>query len=112
MKSQETLRLPLAKKLKSNNRGDVIDHLEELYDELDRAHKRMVDDIKRLATGTAVGQMLYWDGSNWVATTISELVYDATNVRIGINKSSPTSALDVNETVTVKRLLAGGVYEM
>ncbi len=61
--------------------------------------------------GTAVGQILFWDGSKWVHTEVSELFWDDTNKRLGINQSVPTSTLDVNETVTVKRLLAGGVTE-
>ncbi len=61
--------------------------------------------------GTAVGQILFWDGNKWVHTEITELSWDDINKRFGINQSVPTSALDVNETVTVKRLLAGGVTE-
>ena len=61
--------------------------------------------------GTAVGQILFWDGNKWVHTEVSELFWDDTNKRLGINQSEPTSALDVNETVTVKRILAGGVTE-
>ncbi len=61
--------------------------------------------------GTAVGQILFWDGNKWVHTEASELFWDDTNKRLGINQSVPTSTLDVNETVTVKRLLAGGVTE-
>lgn len=36
---------------------------------------------------------------------------DSTNERVGINNSSPTSELDVTGTVTMTRLLAGGVNE-
>ena len=64
-----------------------------------------------LERGTVAGQILFWDGSRWVHTEITEVYWDDTNKRLGINTSSPTSALDVNETVTVKRLLAGGVNE-
>lgn len=61
--------------------------------------------------GTAVGQILFWDGNKWVHVETSEAVWDDVNKRLGINQSVPTSALDVNETVTVKRILAGGVTE-
>ncbi len=61
--------------------------------------------------GTAVGQILFWDGKKWVHTEISEIFWDDVNKRLGINQSEPTSTLDVNETVTVKRILAGGVTE-
>ncbi len=61
--------------------------------------------------GTAVGQILFWDGNKWVHTETSELFWDDTNKRLGINQPVPTSTLDVNETVTFKRVLAGGVTE-
>ncbi len=61
--------------------------------------------------GTAVGQILFWDGNKWVHTEISEVFWDDVNKRLGINQSVPTSTLDVNETVTFKRVLAGGVTE-
>jgi hypothetical protein len=62
--------------------------------------------------GTAAGQIMFWDGNKWVHTETSELFWDDTNKRLGIKQSVPTSTLDVNETVTVKRLLAGGVTEI
>lgn len=63
--------------------------------------------------GTAQGQMMFWDETlkSWVHTETSELVVDDTNKRVGINQATPTSTLDVNGTVTVKRLLAGGIIE-
>ena len=61
--------------------------------------------------GTAQGQMMFWDGSKWTKTEVSEVFWDDVNKRMGINQATPTSTLDVNETVTVKRLLAGGVTE-
>ena len=63
--------------------------------------------------GTAQGQMMFWDATleKWVHTEVSELFWDDVNKRMGINQAAPTSTLDVNETVTVKRLLAGGVTE-
>ena len=64
-----------------------------------------------LEKGTAVGQMAFWDGVKWTNTEITELFWDDTNKRMGINQSSPSSTLDVNETVTVKRLLAGVIRE-
>ncbi len=63
--------------------------------------------------GTAQGQMMFWDATldKWVHTEVSELFWDDVNKRMGINQPVPTSTLDVNETVTVKRLLAGGITE-
>lgn len=70
-------------------------------------------DALRHDSGTAQGQMIFWDATleKWVKTETSELFWDDVNKRVGINTSTPTSTLDVNETVTVKRLLAGGITE-
>ena len=61
--------------------------------------------------GTVQGQMMFWDGSKWTKTEVSELFWDDVNKRMGINQATPTSTLDVNETGTFKRILAGGVTE-
>lgn len=65
--------------------------------------------------GTAQGQMMFWDATldKWVHTETSELIFDDNNTpkRIGINNATPTSELDVGGTVTMTRLLAGGVTE-
>ena len=63
--------------------------------------------------GTAQGQMLFWDATldKWVHTEVSELFWDDVNKLLGINKSSPTSRVDVGGTATMTRLLAGGVTE-
>lgn len=66
-----------------------------------------------IAKGTAQGQVMFWDGTlnKWVNTETSELFWDDTNKELGINKADPTSKLDVGGTVTMTRLLAGGVVE-
>ena len=66
-----------------------------------------------LDSGTAQGQMLFWDATNskWTYAETSELFWDDTNKRLGIKNSSPTSELDVTGTVTITRLLAGGITE-
>lgn len=66
--------------------------------------------------GTATGQMLFWKtdftlGSKWKHTDVTELYWSETNRRLGILNYLPTSELDVTGTVTVTRLLAGGVHE-
>ena len=71
----------------------------------------ITDLTEILPAGTAAGQMLFWTGTEWVHTEVTEMYWDDTNKRMGINQANPTSTLDVNETVTVKRLLAGGVVE-
>jgi len=64
-----------------------------------------------LPDGTAAGQMLFWTGAEWVHTETSELIWDDTNKRMGVKNATPTSELDVTGTVTMTRLLAGGVNE-
>jgi hypothetical protein len=67
----------------------------------------------RIESGTADGQLLFWVNAakQWKKLETSEAIWDDTNKRMGLNQANPTSTLDVNETVTVKRLLAGGVNE-
>lgn len=110
-RAEKTINLPRAKDLKSNKLEDIQTHLGVLYDALDKAYRLTFQDIYILKPGTAVGQIAFWDGFRWVNTEITEARWDDTEKRLGINQSVPTSALDVNETVTVKRLLGGGISE-
>ncbi len=57
--------------------------------------------------------MMFWDATleKWVHTEITELFWEDVAKMLGINQSSPTSKLDVGGTVTMTRLLAGGVTE-
>lgn len=63
--------------------------------------------------GTAQGQILFWDDTLhvWVHTEVSEIFWDDVNKRVGIKNATPTSELDVTGTVTMTRLLAGGITE-
>lgn len=65
----------------------------------------------RLKSGTAQGQVLFWDNTlrRWVNTETTELVWDDTNKRVGINNASPATELDVTGTAMMTRMLAGGV---
>ncbi|KKN00097.1 hypothetical protein LCGC14_1141210 [marine sediment metagenome] len=67
----------------------------------------------RLKSGTAQGQVLFWDNTlkRWVNAETSELFWDDTNKRLGIKTASPSSEVDVSGTITVTRILAGGVKE-
>ncbi len=67
----------------------------------------------RLKSGTAQGQILFWDNTlkKWVFTETSELFWDDVNKRLGIKNTTPTSTVDVSGTLTVTRILAGGVKE-
>ena len=67
----------------------------------------------RIESGTADGQLLFWVNAEqrWKKLETSEAIWDDTNKRMGLNQATPTSTLDVNETVTVKRFLGGGVNE-
>ena len=64
-----------------------------------------------LERGTAAGQVLFWDGSRWVHTEVTELYWDDANKRFGVINSNPTSEHEVTGTVTMTRLLVGGVNE-
>jgi hypothetical protein len=109
MKSRKTLNLPLPEELESNKRNDLVDHFEKINSTLDSAYKLSRDDISRIGIGTEVGQLFYWDGYKLTPIDISNIYWDAINNRLGISTSSPTSKVEIEETVTVKRLLAGGV---
>ncbi len=63
----------------------------------------------RLESGTAAGQLAFWDGTQWVHTETNEFFWDDVNKRVGIKTATPSSELDVVGTVTMTRLLAGGV---
>lgn len=78
-----------------------------------RISKRVNFLLLRMEDGTEQGQMLFWDDTlkRWVAAETSELFWDDTKKRFGIKNASPTSELDVTGTVTMSRLLAGGVNE-
>ncbi len=67
----------------------------------------------RLKSGTAQGQVLFWDNTlkRWVFAETSELFWDDSNKRLGIKTASPSSEVDVSGTITVTRILAGGVKE-
>ena len=72
-----------------------------------RICRQLVED------GTEQGQMLFWDATlkKWVHTEVSELFWDDVNKRLGVKNASPTSEVDVMGTVTMTRLLVGGVTE-
>jgi hypothetical protein len=72
-----------------------------------RLRRQLVED------GAAQGQMMFWDNTlkKWVHTEVTELFWDDVNKRLGVINSSPTSEVDVTGTVTITRLLAGGVKE-
>ena len=67
----------------------------------------------RIESGTADGQLLFWDNTakQWKKLETSEAVWDDANKRMGLNQATPTSTLDVGGTVTMTRLLVGGVTE-
>jgi len=70
--------------------------------------------FKPTGTGSgAQGVMLFWDETlqAYVPTETGELFWDDVNKRLGIKNSSPTSEVDVTGTVTMTRLLAGGITE-
>jgi hypothetical protein len=60
----------------------------------------------------ASGKTYQWDGTVWTIygpqTNPNILKVDTTNNRVGINKTSPTTALDVNGDATAGKFLASG----
>ncbi len=67
----------------------------------------------RVERGGAQGVLLFWDDTlqAWVPTETNELFWDDVNKRFGIKTATPSSELDVAGTLTVTRILAGGVTE-
>ena len=67
----------------------------------------------RVERGANQGVLLFWDDTlkAWVPTETNELFWDDVNKRFGIKTATPSSELDVAGTVTVTRILAGGVTE-
>lgn len=110
-RSEKTIPFPRGKDLKSNKLKDIQEHLQTVYDMLDRAYRLTSQDIYILKPGTAVGQVLYWDGFRWVNTETSELIWDDTNKTFGINQAAPDSGskLHVAGTIIGERSLMGGV---
>jgi hypothetical protein len=110
-KAKKTLRLPRARDLESNDLKSIQNHLKILYEELDRAYRLTFDDIAILQPGTAVGQILYWDGFKWINTETSELVWNDISKTFSINEASPNSGakLQVGGTIVGTRSLMGGV---
>lgn len=70
--------------------------------------------FKPTGTGAdAQGVILFWDETlqAYVPTETDELFWNDVKKWLGINKSNPTSSLDVGGTGTFTRLLAGGITE-
>ena len=67
----------------------------------------------RLKSGTAQGQILFWDDTlkRWVSAETDEIFWDDVNKRLGIRNTTPSSEVDITGTLTVTRVLAGGVKE-
>jgi len=72
---------------------------------------RTIDQDLRIESGTADGQLLYWDNTakQWKKLETSEAIWDDTTKRMGIGNAAPAAELDVGGTVVMTRLLAGGV---
>ena len=72
---------------------------------------RYSPDGTEVMAGTAQGQILFWDATlkKYVPTEVTELFWDDTNKRIGINKAAPLTRLDVGGAVRGTQSLMGGV---
>ena len=51
-----------------------------------------------ITPGTAIGQMLYWDGLIWRRTDTTDLVFDPTTEYLGVNIGVPFRRLEVRDT--------------
>jgi len=51
-----------------------------------------------LDDGTATGQLLWWDGLEWTYLETSEIFWNDTDKRFGINTSTPRTVLDILST--------------
>ena len=67
----------------------------------------------RIESGTADGQLLFWDNTakRWKKLETSEAIWDDVNKRMGLSQATPTSTLDVGGTATMTRGLIGGITE-
>lgn len=56
-----------------------------------------ITNYSKMENGTAQGQLTFWDviASKWVHTETSELIWDDTNKRKGINAATPTERLEI-----------------
>jgi hypothetical protein len=60
--------------------------------------EQAVREALAFESGTADGQMLFWDTSAWKHTEIAELIWDDTLKHLGIGDSSPSAPLDIADT--------------
>ena len=63
------------------------------------ATKKYVDDEidAKIEDGTAVGQVCFWDGTQWVHTETTELFWDDTNKRLGLREPNPQVAFHITK---------------
>lgn len=56
-----------------------------------------IDDIAKLVIGdgTANGQIIFWNGTEWVHTEVTELYWDDVNKRLGIGATSANYKVDI-----------------
>lgn len=102
MKSKKSLELRVERDLQSNKLKALQDFLGQWHDELDRAHKRLFDDLGRLASGTAQGQLAFWDGvkEQWVPAEVSEMFWNDTTKVMRIGTATNHVLIDSSGNIT------------
>jgi hypothetical protein len=62
--------------------------------------------VSIVESGTAAGQMLFWDASSgkWVHTETAKLIWDDTNDRVGIGTATPAARLTIGNSDTAPPL--------
>jgi len=66
----------------------------------DIVNKKYVDDEidDKIEDGTSAGQMAFWNGTKWVKTETSELVWDDVNKRFGVGTATPSAKFEVSDS--------------
>jgi len=58
--------------------------------------------LPKLIDGTTVGQVAWWDGTNWTYLETDEIFWDDVNKRFGIKTATPETELHINGQVKIE----------
>ena len=99
MISKKTLGLFEDRDLQSNKLPALQDFLRQWHDELDRAHKRIFEDLSRLASGTAQGQLAFWDAEKEQWVPLEEIFWDDTAKTLRIGDATDNLTVEADGTI-------------